>query len=208
MELPVYKIDGSQSGESLKLNKKIFGLEPKDYVVHRAVLSYLAAQHQGTHMAKNRALVSGSGKKPYRQKGTGRARAGSVKSNIWRGGGKAFGPTPHGYSVGVNKKEKKLARKLALASKAREDAIMLIEDFTVDNSETKFIADILKSLNISNNDRTLLIIKEHSSSMWNSCKNIKNLSLLPANQICAYDIVKQARLIIQKNALEHINEEF
>ena len=208
MELPVYKLDGTQSGGTITLNDEVFGTAPKDHLVYRVVVSHLAAQRQGTHMARNRALVSGSGRKPYRQKGTGRARAGTAKSNIWRGGGKSFGPKPHEYRFGINKKEKKIARRAVLSDKARNNAIILIDDFDMDKPATRFVTDFLKALNVTNDDRTLLVIKEHSPYLWNSCSNIKNLLLRPAYQLCTFDVVRQARLVIQKSAVEHMNEVF
>lgn len=208
MELSVFKLDGTQSGDLVPLKEDVFGVKGNDNLIHHAVLSYLAARRQGTHLARNRALVSGSGRKPHRQKGTGRARAGTIKSNIWRGGGKSFGPKPHGYAVGMNKKEKKLARRTALSNKARTGAIILVEDFAMEKPETKYIVGILKAFNITNNGRTMLVIREHSPDIWRSCRNIKNLSLSPAAQLSTYDIVRQERLLIQKGALEHINQVF
>ena len=208
MELPVHKLDGTPGDNTVSLREDVFSTPAKNHLVHLAVMSYLAAQRQGTHLARNRSLVSGSGRKPYRQKGTGRARAGTIKSNIWRGGGKSFGPKPHSYKVGINKKGKKIARRAALSDKARNNGIILVEDFTIDKPETRFVADMLKALDITNDVRTMLVIKEHSSFLWQSCRNIKNLSLSPASQLCTYDIVRQAQLVIQKSALEHINEVF
>ncbi len=208
MELPVYKLDGSQTSDALILNGDVFGTMKKDHLVHQAVLSYLAAQRQGTSLARNRALVSGSNRKPWRQKGTGRARSGTLKSNIWRGGGKAFGPKPHKYSVGMNRKEKRLARRAALSYKAASNAIFLVEDFDLDKAESRFVANLLQMLNIPDKNRTMIVVKEHSPNLWHSCRNIKNLSLSPAEQLCTYDIVSQERLVIQKSALERINEVF
>lgn len=208
MELSVHKTDGSQSSEKVTLNDNVFSVTAKNHLVRLAVLSYMAAQRQGTHLARNRALVTGSGRKPHRQKGTGRARAGTVKSNIWRGGGKSFGPSPHLYHVGINKKEKRLARRAALSHKARKNSIVLVEDFTLEKPETQYITSVLKALKITDVDRTMLIVREHSSIMWKSCKNIKNLTLMPAAQISTYDIISQSRLVIQKGALEFMNEAF
>lgn len=208
MELKVYKSDGTLTSETVKLNKDVFGLEtPNDHLIHLDVLSYLAAQRQGTHLARNRAMVTGSQKKPYRQKGTGRARAGTVKSNIWRGGGKAFGPSPHKYNVGMNRKAKRVARRSALTYKARNNEIFILEDIKFDNSSTKAVINILKGLNISVDDgRTMIVIKEHSAELWNSAKNVKNMTLKPAGQVCTYDIMRQKRLIILKSAAELMNE--
>ncbi len=207
MQLSVYKIDGSDSGEKVKLKDGVFKIEPNDHLIHLAVLSYLAAQRQGTHLARNRAMITGSQKKPYRQKGTGRARAGTVKSNIWRGGGKSFGPKPHKYSVRINKKAKAVARRSALSYKAKDKEIIVIEDFNIDKPETAYVKNILKALNISSDDgRTMLVIKDHSSELWKSMRNIKNLSLKPAMQLCTYDIIRQKRLVIQKSAAELMNE--
>lgn len=206
MELSIYKTDGSVSGDKIKLNDDIFNIEPKDHSIHRTVIAYLAARRQGTHLARNRSQITGSGAKPYRQKGTGRARAGTVKSNIWRGGGKSFGPQPHEYNVGVNRKEKKLARRSALSYKAKEENIIVIEDFDVENQQTKFVNNVLRALNVNDNTRKILVIKEHSPMLWRSCRNIKNLTLRPAAQLCTYDIMRQEKIVIQKSAAELMNE--
>jgi len=206
MKLTIHKIDGTQAGKKIELNDAVFNIEPNEHTIHRSVLAYLAAQRQGTHLARNRALVSGSGRKPYRQKGTGRARAGTVKSNIWRGGGKSFGPTPHKYNIGVNKKEKRLARRSALSIMARNNKIIVVEDFDIDKQQTKYVSGVLNALEIDNNRRTMLVIKEHSPVLWMSCRNIKNFSLRPASQLNAYDIMRQERLVIQKSAAEFMNE--
>jgi len=208
MELIIHKVDGTPSGEIITLRDEIFTVDDKNHLIYQAVLAYLANQRQGTHQSKTRAMVSGGGKKPWRQKGTGRARAGSIRSIIWRGGGKAFGPHPHRYTMGINQKEKRLARRAALSDKARNNAITLIEDFTINEPKAQFIADILKALNINTDDRTILVLKEHSPILWQSCRNIKNLSVRPAYQLCTYDIVRQERIIVQKSAMEHINEVF
>ncbi len=206
MELTVYKTDGTQSGDKVKLEDGVFNIEPNEHVMHRTVTSYLAAQRQGTHMAKTRKFVSGSGRKPYRQKGTGRARAGTAKSNIWRGGGKAFGPSPHKYNLGVNKKEKQLARRSALTVKTRDSKIMIVEDFGIDKPQTAFMSGLLKSFEFNGSERMMLIIKEHSPALWQSCRNIKNLTLKPANQLNTYEILRQKKLLIQKSAAEFMNE--
>ncbi|KPK95860.1 hypothetical protein AMJ80_03115 [bacterium SM23_31] len=208
MDLPIYKLDGTQSGDTVILNEQVFGTEPKDHLVYRVIVSHLAAQRQGTHMVRNRALVSGSGRKLYRQKGTGRSRAGTAKTNIRRGGGRAFGPKPHKYTVGINKKEKKIARRAALSDKVRNNAVLLIDDFIMDKPSTRFVMDVLNALNFTNNDKALLVIKEHSPYILKSCRNIKNLLLRPACQICTFDVVRQERLIIQKSAVEYMNEAF
>jgi large subunit ribosomal protein L4 len=208
MELIIHKVDGTPSGEIITLRDEIFTVNDKNHLIYQAVLAYLANQRQGTHQSKTRAMVSGGGRKPWRQKGTGRARAGSIRSIIWRGGGKAFGPHPHRYTMGINQKEKRLARRAALSDKARNNAITLVEDFTINEPKAQFIADILKALNINTDDRTILVLKEHSPMLWQSCRNIKNLSVRPAYQLCTYDIVRQERIIVQKSAMEHINEVF
>ena len=208
MELIVHKLDGTQSGETVVLRDEIFTIEGREHLIYQVVLTYLANQRQGTHQSKTRAMVSGGGKKPWRQKGTGRARAGTIRSNIWRGGGKAFGPHPHRYTMGINKKEKQIARRAALSDKARNNAITLIEDFSVDKPKTRFITDILRALHIGTDDRIMFVTKEHSPNVWQACRNVKNISVRPAYQLCAYDIVRQDRMVIQKSALEHINEVF
>jgi large subunit ribosomal protein L4 len=205
MELSVYKMDGTTTGEKVKLNPEVFGVEPNDHVLYLAVKAYLANQRQGTHSTKNRAVVAGGGRKPFRQKGTGRARQGTIRAPHMVGGGRAFGPTPRDYRQDLPKKAKTLARKSALTYKAKAEKIVVIEDFQFDAPKTRKVADMLDNLQV--NDRKVLILtKEHDHNLYKSVRNIPYKYVLQAPQFSAYDVLNAQVLVIQKGALEILNE--
>jgi len=156
MKVDIYKIDGSLTGRQVELNPKVFDIQPNDHAIYLAVKAYLANQRQGTAKAKERSEVSGGGKKPWRQKGTGRARAGSIRSPLWVGGGTVFGPKPRDYDMKLPKKVKLLARLSALTYKARNNQIVVVEDFNLDQPKTKEMFNIIKALNL-NDKKTLLL---------------------------------------------------
>jgi large subunit ribosomal protein L4 len=167
MKLDVLKVDGTQEGSSVDLVEDIFGIEPNDHVIYLAVKAYLANQRQGTHKTKERNEVSGGGRKPWKQKGRGTARAGSTRSPIWIGGGTIFGPKPRNYRQKLNKKVGKLARKSALSYKATANQIMIIEDFNYDVPKTTEFVKMLDSLKISGK-KTLLLTNEHQENVYKS----------------------------------------
>jgi len=211
MELAVYKTDGSKSEETVKLAPEIFEIEPNDHAIHQAVRVYLANQRQGTHQTKERSDVRGGGKKPWRQKGRGTARAGTTRSPLWVGGGTIFGPHPRDYSMKLPKKVKQLARKSALAYKAKDGQIMLVEDFTIavpdkDDPEkkvpkTKEMVNILKALALDSK-KTLLLVPKPDMNLIKSCRNIPKLRVLEARNASTYDILDNQMLLIQKSAVE------
>lgn len=203
MKLDVYKIDGSKSGETISLEKNIFGIEPNDHVVYLSVKAHLANKRQGTHKAKERNEVRGGGRKPWKQKGRGTARAGTTRSPLWVGGGTVFGPKPRDYSMSVNKKVKKLARKSALSYKAKAEQIMIVEDFNFDAPKTKDFTKVLKSLNLDGK-KTLLLTSENSVNLFKSGRNISKVNVLEASNASTYDLINNQMLVLQKSAVDKI----
>ena len=203
MKLDVYKIDGSKSGDSITLDKNIFGIEPNDHVIYLSVKAHLANKRQGTHKAKERNEVRGGGRKPWKQKGRGTARAGTTRSPLWVGGGTIFGPKPRDYSQSVDKKVKKLARKSALSYKAKSEQIVIVEDFNFDNPKTKDFVEVLKSLNLDGK-KTLLLTSENLANVYKSGRNIPKVNVLEATNASTYDLVNNQVLLLQKGAVEKI----
>lgn len=203
MKLDVYKIDGSKSSSKVELSDEIFGIEPNDHVIYLAVKAYLANQRQGTHKAKERAEVRGGGRKPWRQKGRGAARAGTIRSPLWVGGGTIFGPRPRNYRQRLNKKTLQLARKSAFSSKAKAEQVMVVEDFDFDSPKTKELVNILDALNI-NGKKTLLLTAGTRQKVYLSGRNLPKLNVLQAANASVYDLVNNQLLLIQKSAVEEI----
>lgn len=203
MKLDVYKIDGSKSGDSITLEDSIFGIEPNDHVIYLSVKAHLANRRQGTHKSKERNEVRGGGRKPWKQKGRGTARAGTTRSPLWVGGGTIFGPKPRDYSQNVNKKVKKLARRSALSYKAKADQIIIVEDFNFDTPKTKEFNSVLKSLNIDGK-KTLLLTTDNFVNVYKSGRNISKVNILEATNASTYDIVNNQVLVLQKGAVEKI----
>jgi large subunit ribosomal protein L4 len=207
MTLDIYKTDGKPSGEKINLSDDIFGIEPNDHAIYLAVKSFLANQRQGTHKAKERGEVRGGGKKPWRQKGRGGARAGTSRSPLWVGGGTIFGPRPRDYRQDIPKKVRKLARKSAFSYKVKDEQLMVIEDFTFEKPETKKFAEILDSLNI-NGKKILILTGKHDNNVYKSGRNIPKVNILEAGKASTYDIVNNQLLILQKSAVDEIYKTF
>ena len=205
MELDVYKIDGTPSGEKMKLPKEIFGIEPNQHAIYLSAVSEMAHKRQGTSKTKTRSEVSGGGKKPWRQKGRGTARAGSTRSPLWKGGGRIFGPEPRVYHRQVNKKVSRLARISALAQRAREDKIRLIEDFKFEVPKTQQMRKILISLNMADS-KTLLLVPENDRNLYLSGRNMPSVSVKEARGFSTVDILNAETLLIQKSALSKLSE--
>ncbi|MBN2029830.1 50S ribosomal protein L4 [bacterium] len=205
MKLDVYKIDGSASGEQLTLSQKVFGIKPNDHAIWFSVTSEMTNRRQGTVSTKNRSAVRGGGRKPWRQKGTGRARAGSIRSPLWVGGGRVFGPAPKNYFKQIPKKMNRLARRSALSHKAKEGEIRLVEDFTFEKPKTKQMVEILRSLQLDT-VKILLIVPQTDKSIWLSSRNLPGLSVKAADGFSTYDVLKAKVLLIQKSAISKINE--
>jgi large subunit ribosomal protein L4 len=200
MQIEVYKKDGSPTGEKVTLDPSIFEIKPSDHAIYMAVRSIMANQRQGTHKVKPRNEVRGGGRKPFKQKKTGRARAGTSRSPLWAGGGSIFGPTPHDYVVKLPAKMRKLARKSALSYKAKDSAITIVEDFTFDQPKTKEMAGVLKALSLGRK-KILLLTSGKNDAVLKSGRNIPTLSIRDAAIASTYEIVNTNVLLIQKSAL-------
>ncbi len=207
MTLELLKIDGSSSGEKIELADDIFGIEPNDHAIYLAVKAYLANQRQGTHKAKERGEVRGGGKKPWKQKGRGGARAGTTRSPLWIGGGTIFGPRPRDYRQNLTKKVKKLARKSALSYKVKDEQLMIVEDFNFEKPKTKEFIGILDALKI-NGKKVLLLTNETSETIYKSGRNIQKVKVLEAAKASTYDILNNQVLVLQKSAVDVINKTF
>jgi len=198
----VYNMNGEQVGE-MELADGIFGIEINDHVVHQSVLQYLANQRQGTQSAKTRAEVSGGGKKPWRQKGTGRARQGSSRSPQWKGGGVVFAPKPRDYSFKLNKKVKRLALKSALTSKVADSRLIVLEELRFDEIKTRSMQNVLNSLNL---EKTLVVIHDNDQNVVLSARNIPNVKTAGVETINVYDILKYDAFLVTKDAVNKIEE--
>ncbi|MCS6973821.1 MAG: 50S ribosomal protein L4 [Cyclobacteriaceae bacterium] len=203
MEIAVVKTNGEKTSRKVNLSDSIFAIEPNDHAIYLDVKSYLANQRQGTHKSKQRNEVSGSTRKIKRQKGTGGARAGSIKNPQFRGGGRIFGPVPRDYSIKVNKKIKDLARKSALTYKARENAIAVLEDFTFEQPKTKNYISLLSALSLADK-KTLLVLPEVNKNIVLSGRNLKNTKITTADQINTYDVLNADTLIFLESSVPKV----
>lgn len=205
MKLDVYKTDGSLSGEQVTLPKEVFGIEPNDHAIWLAVTNEDAHSRQGTSKTKNRSAVRGGGRKPWRQKGRGTARAGTIRSPLWVGGGRVFGPSPRSYDKKMPKKMKSLARRSALAYRAKEEQVRIIEDFQFDAPKTKDMQVILNALQVAD-QKVLLLTTQGEKNIWLSGRNIPSLSVRGADSFSTRDVVASKMLVIQKSAVTKIKE--
>jgi len=203
MVLNVFKIDGTKSQETVELPSSVFEVEPKLHLIYYAVRSYLSNQRQGTHKTKGRSEVRGGGKKPWRQKGRGTARAGTTRSPLWVGGGSVHGPRPHLYKKKINIKTSRLARKSALSLKAKAGEIIVMEDITLEKPKTKDICSILQNLKVDNK-KTLMLLSNENENVYKSARNVANVNVRTASDVPTYDIVNNQILLIQKSALENL----
>ncbi len=205
MELGILNITGSETGRKAALSESIFAIEPNDHVIWLDVKQYLANQRQGTHKAKTKNEIHRTTKKLMKQKGTGGARRGSLKSPLVRGGGRVFGPVPRDYSFKVNHKTKQLARKSALSYKAKENNIVVIEDFNMDAPKTRQFTEMLKNLKLDNS-KNLLLIGAHNENIYKSSRNVEGNSLLTAADVNTYAILNAQKLIVTESALKTLTE--
>lgn len=205
MKLDILKKDGTSSGEKIDLSDSIFGIEPNDHAIYLAVKAYLANQRQGTHKAKERGEVSGGGKKPWKQKGRGGARAGTTRSPLWVGGGTIFGPRPRDYRQELTKKVKKLARRSALSYKVKDEQLIVVEDFSFETPKTKEFEKILQALKVDGK-KVLLLTGSHSESVYKSGRNISKVKILEADKASTYDILNNQILLLQKSAVNEISK--
>lgn len=205
MNVAVLNNNGEETGRKVSLSKDIFSVEPNDHAIYLDVKSYLANQRQGTHKSKERADIVGSTRKIKKQKGSGTARAGSIKSPIFRGGGRVFGPKPRDYSFKLNKKVKALARKSALSYKAQDKAISILEDFSFETPKTKDFLAMLTSLSLSDK-KTLLVLPESNKNIVLSGRNIQNSKIITAEQINTYDVLNADTLVLVESSVEKIEK--
>ncbi|MDE6181828.1 MAG: 50S ribosomal protein L4 [Eubacteriales bacterium] len=202
INVKVFDMSGKETG-SIELNENIFGAEVNEHVMHQAVVQYLANQRQGTKSAKTRAEVRGGGRKPWRQKGTGRARQGSIRSPQWTGGGVVFAPKPRDFSFKLNKKVKRLALKSALTSKVNEEKFVVVEEIKLPEIKTKEMQKVLNNLKIN---KGLVVLEENNRNVVLSTRNIPNVKTAGVNTINVYDILKYETFVVTKEALAKIEE--
>jgi large subunit ribosomal protein L4 len=203
MKVAVVDINGKDTGRKVELSKDVFGIEPNNHAVYLDVKQYLANQRQGTHKAKERAEIAGSTRKLKKQKGTGTARAGSIKSPVFKGGGRVFGPRPRSYSFKLNKNLKRLARKSALTMKATNKAIVVIEDLAFDSPKTKAFTSVLKSLGLENK-KSLFVLGELNNNVYLSSRNLKGTEVITNSELSTYKIMNANSLVLFESSLEGI----
>ncbi len=206
MQLEVLNIQGNKTGRTVELPEDIFGAEPNNHVIYLAVKQYLAAQRQGTHKVKTRAEVQGASRKLHRQKGTGGSRKGNIRNPLYKGGGTIFGPKPHSYEIKLNRKVKDLAKISALAYKAKENAIVVVEDIKLDTPKTKSFMDIMGKLNVSEK-KALFILPEYNDNVQLSIRNVPSVLGVLLSDINTYDIVNSEVLVLTESAAKIFSDE-
>lgn len=202
-KVTLFKQDGSNAGE-VELNEAVFGIEPNEHVLHEAVVMQRASARQGTHAVKNRSAVRGGGRKPWRQKGTGRARQGSIRSPQWVGGGVVFGPTPRSYSYKLPKKVRRLALKSALSSKVKEEGIFVLESLAIDAPKTKEVINLLDALKVD--DKVLIVTADREETIVRSANNLQTVKVLTVGELNVLDLITYDKLVITKEAAEKAGE--
>jgi large subunit ribosomal protein L4 len=206
MQVEVLDIKGKKTGRSVELPEDIFGIEPNSHVVYLAVKQYLAAQRQGTHKVKTRAEVQGASRKLHRQKGTGGSRKGNIRNPLYKGGGTIFGPKPHSYDIKLNRKVKDLAKISALAAKAKENAIVVVEDINLETPKTKTFMDIMGKLKVADK-KAMFILPEYNESLQLSIRNVPSILGVLLSDINTYDIVNSEVLVLTESAAKIFSEE-
>ena len=207
MEVAIYNISGAETGKKATLNDEIFGIEPNNHAIYLDVKQYLANKRQGTHKSKQRNEVMGSTRKLKKQKGTGGARAGSILSPLFVGGGRVFGPVPRDYSFKLNKKLKQLARKSALTYKAKDNAITVVEDFAMEAPKTKEFIAITKNLKLDGK-KILVVLPETNPVVSLSARNLQNVKVIPASNLNTYDVMNAAGIVLAETSVEAVNQMF
>lgn len=205
MEVAVYNVKGEDTGRKVTLNDNVFGIEPNDHVIYLDVKCYMASQRQGTHKSKERSEVSGSTRKLHKQKGGGGARIGDINSPLLVGGGRVFGPRPRDYRFKLNKKVKQLARKSALSYKARENAIIVVEDFTFDTPKTKEFVNFAKNIQVAD-EKVLMVLSGANNNVYLSARNLPNVELINASTLNTYKILDNKSLILSESSVAVLNE--
>ncbi|MCB0617793.1 MAG: 50S ribosomal protein L4 [Saprospiraceae bacterium] len=207
MKLDVLNIQGEKTGRTVELPKELFGIDPNEHAVYLTVKQYLANQRQGTHKAKEKGEISGSTRKIKRQKGTGTARAGSIKSPVFRGGGRIFGPRPRNYGFQLNKKVKRLARKSALSAKAGAGQLLVVEDFSFEAPKTKAYLDILRKLGVDQ-QKSLLVTADFEREVVLSSRNLQESNVTRAQDLNTYDVLNAGTLILSEGSIEKLKGSF
>ncbi|MEO7211277.1 MAG: 50S ribosomal protein L4 [Mucilaginibacter sp.] len=206
MEINVLNLSGKETGAKVQLPESVFGVEPNDHAIYLDVKQFLANQRQGTHKSKQRNEIAGSTRKLHKQKGTGGARAGSIKSPLFNGGGRVFGPQPRDYSFKLNKKLKSLARVSALSYKAKDNNILVLEDFSFDAVKTKTYIQMEADLNVTN-DKTLLVLAgAENNNVYLSSRNLKKTKVISVEQLNTYDVLNAGKLILTTGAVKTLEE--
>lgn len=206
MQVDVLNIKGQKTGRTVELPADVFGIEPNDHVIYLAVKQYLAQGRQGTHKVKTRAEVQGASRKLHKQKGTGGARKGNIRNPLYKGGGTIFGPKPHAYDFKLNRKVKDLAKMSALSYKAKDNAILVLEDINMDAPKTKQVVEIMNSLNVANK-KTLIVLPEYNDNLYLSTRNIPNITSSLLADINTYEIMNADVLVITENTAKIFVEE-
>ena len=207
MELTVYNLKGEKTAKTVQLSDSIFDIEPNDHAIYLDTKQYLANQRQGTHSSKEKSTISGSTRKLKKQKGTGGARAGSIKSPLLRGGARVFGPLPRDYSFKLNKKLKQLARISALTHKAKDNSIMVVEDLSFDKPKTKYFVELLENLKLTGK-KTLMVLGEPNNDVYLSSRNLKQARVIRACDLNTYEILRANNLIFLESSVAEIEKTF
>lgn len=205
MELNIVDINGASTGAKAVLSDSIFGIEPNEHVLYLEVKAHLAQRRQGTHKAKERGEIAGSTRKIKKQKGTGTARAGSIKSPVFRGGGRIFGPEPRDYSQKINKKVSKLARKSALSAKAKANAITILDGFDMDSPKTSQYLAVMEKLGVAGK-KSLVVLAEPNKNVYLSSRNLQGAKVVTSSELNTYDTMNASKVIIVKDAIKKIEE--
>lgn len=207
MEVKVLDISGKETGAKVQLPDSVFGVVPNDHAIYLDVKQYLANQRQGTHKAKQRNEIAGSTRKLHKQKGTGGARAGSIKSPLFNGGGRVFGPQPRDYSFKLNKKLKVVARKSALSYKAKENNILVLDKVEFDSVKTKQYVQLINSLNVAD-EKTLLVLPASNSNVYLSSRNLPKTKVTTVDQLNTYDVLNAGKLLLTSDSVKTLEEAF
>ena len=205
MELVIYNTTGADTGRKISLNDAVFGIEPNDHAIYLDVKQYLANQRQGTHKSKQRNEVAGSTRKIKKQKGTGGARAGSITSPVFKGGGRIFGPVPRDYSFKLNKKLKQLARRSALTYQVKAEGVMVLEDFSFETPKTKSFLAMVENLKLTGK-KVLIVLPESDQNVILSARNIQNVKVILATNLSTYDVMNSGTMLVVESSINVMNE--
>ena len=207
MEVNVLNLSGKETGAKVQLPETVFGVQPNDHAIYLDVKQYLANQRQGTHKSKQRNEIAGSTRKLHKQKGTGGARAGSIKSPLFNGGGRVFGPQPRDYSFKLNKKLKQVARKSALSYKAQENNVVVLDSISFDSIKTKNYVALVNALNVAD-EKTLLVLPAYDNNVYLSSRNLKKAKVIVVSELNTYDVLNATKLLLTTDSVKTLEEAF